>query len=296
MRQIKHSLKRITPDKIWHQLFITRRLAREMKKQFKRFLNFPSFYLSMPYMKATAKKRALPDFLIIGAQKGGTSFFLRLLAQHPQIHAPGPEVHYFDKEFNYKKGELWYRSHFPLKSVLSPGDLVGEKTPDYLFFPNAAKRIQMDLPNAKLICLLRNPTERAISNYFMAVRGGRESLPIMEALITEEARYGSSGYGHRSYKRRGLYLEQIKRYENYFNKNKLLILSSEEFFANPQKILKQVFKFLGVDETFVCPNLSFRNVGKNKVPVPSEVYEYLDKYFKPHNRRLYSYLNRDFGW
>jgi hypothetical protein len=73
-------------------------------------------------------------------------------------------------------------------------------------------------------------------------------------------------------------------------------LSSEEFFADPQKILKQVFKFLGVNETFNYADLSPRNVGKNKTTVPSEVYDYLNEYFKPHNLELYNYLNRDFGW
>jgi len=298
MHQIKKSIKRITPEKIWTKLFSIRRFVVRILRRdnLTRIKNNPFYYLATPYRTVTAKNRALPDFLIIGTQKGGTVSLHRLLAQHPQMHMAKVEAHYFDIESNYKKGELWYRSHFPFRSKIAPDDLVGERTPDYLFFPNAAKRIQKDLPNIKLICLLRNPTERAISNYFMAVRGGRESLPIMEALTTEEERYGSSGYGHRSYKRRGLYLEQLKRYEGYSLKNQLLILSSEEFFTNPQKTLKQVFRFLGVGETFECSNFSPRNVGKNKTPIPKEVYEYLNKYFKPYNRRLYNYLNRDFGW
>ena len=244
---------------------------------------------------ATAKRRALPDFLIIGTQKGGTSSLFHLLIQHPQIHpldSKVKEVHYFDRRRNYKKGELWYRSHFPLRDTINPGELVGEATPAYLFFPDAAKRIQKDLPNAKLICLLRNPTERAISHYFMQVREKQECRPIMEAMLGEEVGH----YFYKFYKSRGLYLEQIKRYESYLKKNRLLILSSEEFFADPQKILKQVFRFLGVDETFNCSNLSPRNVGKNKTQVSKEVYEYLNEYFKLHNQRLYQYLNRDFGW
>ena len=238
---------------------------------------------------ATAKRRALPDFLIIGTQNGGTTSLRYLLGQHPQVYAPKGEPRYFNIESNYKKGELWYRSHFPLRSALAHGDVVGEKTPGYLFNSNAAKRIQKDLPNAKLICLLRNPTERAISDYFMALGEKRERRPIMEVVLGE-------GGTWRSYKKRGLYLEQLQRYEKYLKKNQLLILSSEEFLSNPQKVLKQVFRFLGVDETFRCSNLSPRHVGKNKTSVPREVYEYLNAYFKPHNRRLYNYLNRDFGW
>ena len=289
MHQIKKAIKGIIPEKIWARLFSIRRFVRKIlrRNNLIRIKNNPLYYLATPYRMITAKNRALPDFLIIGTQKGGTSSLYRLLDQHPQINFPRLEAHYFDNNHNYKKGELWYRSFFPLKRTLLPGGLVGEKTPDYLFFPNAAKRIQKDFPNAKLICLLRNPTDRAISQYFMTLREGREKTPITEEMMH---------VGKRHYKRRGLYLEQIKRYEKYLKNNQLLILSSEEFFADPQKILKQVFKFLGVDENFECPDLLPRNVGKNKTPVPPEVYEYLNKYFKPHNEKLFKYLNRDFGW
>src|SRR4030066_135636 len=181
-----------------------------------------SYYFMLPYRITTAKRRALPDFLIIGTQKGGTSSLFHLLIQHPQIHpldSKVKEVHYFDRRRNYKKGELWYRSHFPLRDTINPGELVGEATPAYLFFPDAAKRIQKDLPNAKLICLLRNPTERAISHYFMQVREKQECRPIMEAMLGEEVGH----YFYKFYKSRGLYLEQIKRYESYLKKNRLLI-------------------------------------------------------------------------
>ena len=244
------------------------------------------YYSTRPYRMVTAKNRALPDFLIIGTQKGGTNYLGYLQKQHPQIHMARGEVHYFDREPNYKKGELWYRSHFPLQGEINQSEIVGEATPGYLFSPKAAKRIKEDLSNAKLICLLRNPTERAISHYFMSIRHKNERRPIVEAILDDKSQY----------KQRGLYLEQIKRYEKYLKENRLLILSSEELFANPKKILKQVFKFLGVDETSERPDIRPRNVGKNKTTVPPEVYEHLNKYFQPHNRRLYNYLNRDFGW
>src|SRR4030067_585144 len=263
---------------------VINRIRREIYK----IKRHPFYFLAFPYRLATAKRRALPDFLIIGTQKGGTLSLLNFLSQHPQIRTAPQEVHYFDAESNYKKGELWYRSHFPIRDTINPGEFVGEKTPEYLFSPDAAKRIQKDLPNVKLICLLRNPTERAISHYFMALRKGTKQHPISEAMMTREER-------PRSFKKRGLYLEQIKRYESYLKKKQLLILSSEEFFVNPQKVLKQVFDFLGVDKTFKCRDLSPRSVASNKAPVPREVYDYINEYFKPHNQRLYNYLNRDFG-
>ena len=279
MRQIKQIIKRITPDKIWTRLFRIRRFFRKSRKR---------GYLikAKIYGLLTAKKRAFPDFLIIGTAKGGTTSLRFFLSQHPQIHIKKGEPNYFNREFNYSKGDLWYRSRFPFRSEVASGDLVGEKTTDYLFNPNAAKRIQKDLPNAKLICLLRNPTERAISDYFMCINEKTEHFPIMGAMRIDRGLY----------RNRGLYLEQLKRYESYLKKDRLLILSSEEFFANPQKVLKQVFKFLRVDETFKCPDLSPVNVGKNKNLVSNEVYEYLNEYFKPHNQKLYKYLNRNFGW
>ena len=212
----------------------------ETYKKIKKLKKDALYYLTSIYRMATSKKHTLPDFLVIGAIKGGTTFLRTLLFGHPQILMALGETDYFNKEYNYKRGELWYRSHFPLQNEVAVGDLVGEKTPTYLFSLDAAKRIQKDLPNAKLICLLRNPTERAISNYFMAVKEKKEHLPIMGVMLSEETR-------RRSYKKRGLYLEQLKRYESYLKKKQLLILSSEEFFANPQKILRRLYKYLHRD-------------------------------------------------
>lgn len=275
-QQVKRIIKGVAPKKVW--VWISKIWG------FVRRLLF--YQLTMPYRTVTAKRRALPDFLIIGTEKGGTTSFYYFLSQHPQIHVPSWEVSYFNKESNYEKGELWYRSNFPLISKINPGELVGDKTPGYLFSPDAPERIQKDLPNAKLICLLRNPTDRAISDYFMALRDKDEHLPIMDAMLADRGRY----------KNRGLYFEQLKRYERFLKNKRLLILSSEDFFAHPKKILKQVHRFLGTDEKFKPGDLFPKNVGDNKAPVSPEVYEYLNEYFKPHNQRLYNYLNRDFGW
>src|SRR3989337_2740966 len=97
-----------------------------------RIKRYGYFNLSLPYRMATAKRRALPDFLIIGTQKGGTKSLSYFLSQHPQVHMPvsiSGELHYFDRDSNYKKGDLWYRSHFPFRSAIKPGELVGETTP-----------------------------------------------------------------------------------------------------------------------------------------------------------------------
>ena len=139
---------------------------------------------------ATAPWRALPDFIIIGAQKCGTTTLFDLLEQHPLL-APSykKEIHYFDGGLDpridtFKKGLSWYRGHFPLKS----GKLTFEASPLYLFNSLCAERIKRAVPDVKLIVLLRNPTDRAISHYFHSLRAGDERLGIAEALKSEERR------------------------------------------------------------------------------------------------------------
>jgi hypothetical protein len=259
----------------------------------------------------TSSFRSLPHFIIIGTQKGGTSSLFHYLAQHPQIFASSAkEVHFFDggldpKADTHAKGLHWYRSHFPLKRSMGKGDLTGEASPLYIFNPLVPARIHGVLPNVKLIALLRDPAERAISHYFHERRKKRETLPIMKALQAEESRISASignanlkskKYIHYSYKSRGLYKEQLERYLQYFRREQLLILSSEEFFEQPQKTLHQVFGFLGVDEGFEVKDTKPVNVGKNRTDVPAEVYEYLRAYYAPHNEALYELIGRDFGW
>jgi hypothetical protein len=260
------------------------------------------------YRLATARTRRLPDFLVIGAQKSGTTSLHSSLIQHPQIFgACVKEVHFFDK--NFSKGDLWYRAHFPIRHTVPSGCIVGESSPYYLFHPHAPERIRGELPHAKLIAILRNPVERAISHYFHEAKKSREDLPIMEALLAEDGRiepevekmlederFYSRVHRSYSYKRRGVYIEQLSRYREYRDNGQLLVLASEEFFTEPHRVLEEVFAFLGVDPTFVCGDIRPKNVGMNRRDVPPAVYEYLNSYFAPYNERLYRYIGRDFGW
>jgi hypothetical protein len=256
-----------------------------------------------------AKRRVLPDFIIIGAQKAGTTSLYSYITQHPQaLCAWEKEVHYFD--LNYRRGILWYRSHFPLTPRPGQGSFItGEASPYYLFHPLCPERIQAALPNVKLIVLLRNPVDRAISHYFHEVKLGWEPLPIQEALEKEEQRiepeltrmrndpfYHSAAHQHFSYKGRGVYLDQIKPYLNIFHRKQVLILSAEDLFAEPLKNLGHVFDFLGIDSSFMPHNLRARNVGSYTEKVPGKTYESLVDYFASPNEQLYKHLNRDFGW
>jgi len=260
---------------------------------------------------ATANYRALPDFIIIGSQKCGTTSLFHYLGQHPQIAASfGKEVHYFDGGLepsvdNFQKGKRWYQANFPLKKAIQPGHKAFEASPLYIFHPLAPRRIHDLIPRVKLIALLRNPTERAISHYFHTKRRGKEDLPLFEALKRERDRlepvmksgdYKCDAFIHQSYQSRGLYLMQLKRYLEYFSRDQILIMSSEEFFASPTACLRTVFEFVGVDPLFGIEDLAARNVGGNKQQVDARAHEYLDAFFKPHNEALYQFVGRDYGW
>lgn len=256
---------------------------------------------------ATASIRAFPNFIIIGAQRSGTSSLFSYLIQHPQIvGSVTKEVHYFDKHF--EKGPDWYRSNFPLQ-LINEHALIGEATPSYLYYPEVPQRISNLLPEVKLIAILRNPTERAISQYFYTVKNGGEDLPLMDALLAEESRIELEEAGQgiaknskkapsqiHSYKQRGHYFQQLDRYWAHFPRNRVLIVESLALFRQPEETLREVFDFLGTDPDFKPPDLAPRNSNPIRQEVPEAVYRYLDAYFAPHNERLYAALQRDLGW
>jgi len=263
------------------------------------------------YRKKTWRRRSLPDFIIIGAQKSGTSSLFAYLSQHPQL-LPSfkKEVHFFDGGLspeidNYEKGEAWYRAHFPLRKEVKGHLKTFEASPLYIFNPLTPKRIFEFLPEVKLIAILRNPTERAISHYFHEKRKGRETLRIHDALQEEEKRlasiaknqdYKNEAFKSYSYKGRGLYEHQIKRYFDYFPMNQILVFNSEKLFINPDNALRQVFEFVGVDIDFKVRDLRPRRIAKNKTEIPPKVYQYLNNYFWPHNQALYRLVGKSFDW
>jgi len=245
-----------------------------------------------------------PEFLIVGAQKAGTTFLYNCLKQHPDIlPASTKEIHYFSQHFN--KGLDWYLQHFPERES---GKISGEASPFYLFHPHSAQRIASELPEIKIIILLRNPVQRAISHYHQQARRHHEKLSMMEAFQTENKRIGSawnnlvagkqlSGMKIQqcSYLKRGEYLEQVQRYENYFPAKQLCIIESNDFFDHPQKTLPRVFEFLGVDPHFSPADLWPRKPGNYEDAEP-EVLDFLNEYFASHNEALFEQLGYRFDW
>jgi hypothetical protein len=251
---------------------------------------------------------ALPDFVVIGAQKCGTSTFYYLLVQHPHIDMPiTKELHYFDNF--YEEGLDWYRRCFPPPRFKDGQRCVtGEGTPKYLFDPPVPKRMVKVVPQAKLIVLLRNPVNRAFSHYHHQVRNSDERRSFEEAIEEEEARLRVEwprvleddgyawNYQQSSYLARGLYADQLQRWSKYFDKEQMLVLKSEDFFESPQDAVKRASDFLGLPEWEPEGAIRNKNEGGYTQKMDPDTRKQLEEYFAPHNQRLYEYLGMDFGW
>jgi hypothetical protein len=251
----------------------------------------------------------LPNFLIIGAMKGGTTSLYHNMVQHPKIiPALWKEIYFFDSR--YYKGLNWYRSHFSLKARPRPdrpSRITGEATPSYLYHPHAARRAHACVPEARLVVLLRNPIERAYSHYHHEVRRGGETRSFEEAIEQEEAllsgeldkikedeHYYSKNYMRRSYMTRGIYIDQLKTWMNYFDRERFLILRSEDFFEDPPSALKHVYSFLDLPDWQPDDLKKYGAFQYSKIAKSTR--EYLVGYFEPHNQRLYEFLGTDLAW
>jgi hypothetical protein len=263
--------------------------------------------ISKYYRELTSQQRTLPDFLILGVQKGGTTSLFRYLQQHPNIATVyKKEVKYFD--CNYSKGLDWYRSHFPFREEMDRSYRVsGEASPNYIFHPQAAERARETLPNARLILLLRDPVARALSHYHGNRRKGREKLSFVEAIESEtgrlagekekilaDPRYPMFKYLHFSYLSRGVYVEQIRNWFACFPREQMLILRSEDFFENPAAVFQRVSSFLELPD-WELKGFQIYNYGSYGSMDP-EIEKRLRSYFHPLNQELYDYLGVDFGW
>ncbi len=258
-----------------------------------------------------AALQSMPDFIIIGAQRAGTTSLYRYLAEHPDIlPASHKEVHFFD--FNYNRGLRWYRSHFPsslsIRRLGKRDAITGESTPYYLVHPLVPPRVASHLPDVRLIILLRNPIDRAFSHYRHECVLGRESLSFADALTAEESRIeGESPTSARadpdaknaqrfSYLTRGRYADQLDRWLRHFKRDQILILRAEDQYSDPDTCLRRVHRFLGRQERALSSNRVHNASPPGESAVSPAVREHLAAYFRPHNMRLYQLLGVDFGW
>jgi Sulfotransferase domain len=230
---------------------------------------------------------SLPDFVIIGAQKCGTTAFYDLLTKHPHVEpAAIRELHYFDRPDRFEKGAEWYRRCFPPPRWKDGRrSITGEKTPYYLFHPHVPRRMAEVIPRARLIVMLRNPVDRAYSQYQHDLSMGRTQPDAFEEVIELQ---------DSSYLPRGIYVDQLLRWSEYFSKEQMLVLKSEDFFGHTTETLRQVQHFLDLPhQELVLPT---RRSGDRYQPMDPATRQRLEAYFGPHNQRLYEYLGVDFGW
>ena len=261
--------------------------------------------------------RGSPDFVIIGGQKCGTTSLYDFIVRHPDIiPAHQKEIHYFTLQ--YRLGKQWYRSNFPINlsrhNYLKKQKklLTGEASPTYIFYPTAPNRMKKILPDVKLIVILRNPVDRAYSQYHHAIKFNiiSPSTPFEKIIELSKERYAKkkewddilnnhdsnpTQYRAHSFIARGVYADQLENWFKYYDKKQFLFLATEDFHKNPQQTLDQTFNFLGVIP-FNANNLKNLNVGNYKEKMNEDTRKSLIEYFKLHNKRLYRLLQRDFDW
>lgn len=215
----------------------------------------------------------LPNFLVIGAPRCGTSSLARYLRGHPEVFLATPkELHFFDRE--YERGLGWYCEHF---AGVDGETAVGEASPSYLYRAEAVERMAAAVPSARLIAVLRDPVARAYSHYWMERMRGRERRSFAQAVEVElsggAARPGPAGSGGMAYLDRGRYLGQLERVGRHYPRSSLLVQLFDDVVADPVGSYRTVCRFLSVSDTFVPPllgtavnpSVAFRSLGLRRL-------------------------------
>jgi len=256
--------------------------------------------------RITASRRRLPDFLIIGGQRCGTTSLYRYLITHPAVAGsyPGKGVHYFDS--HPERSLAWYRAHFPVDRGTGP--VTGEGSPYYIFHPLVARRVATALPDVRVIAMLRDPVERAYSHYQQEYARGFEDCKTFEEAVDREPErlagehdrlvadptYASYAHRHHSYLARGEYLGQLVEWHRHLPRDQVLVVHAERFFADPQSVMADVHGFLGLERVPVA-DARAHNARAYSGMLPA-TRERLIRHFEEPNRWLYEYLGSDLGW
>lgn len=259
----------------------------------------------------TASLRYAPDFIVVGAQRCGTTSLFRALEQHPQVVRPtfNKGINYFD--MNYHKGSRWYGAHFPLRVRLGSRDQVPrvafEASGYYMFHPMAPERIARDLPDVKIVAMLRDPVERAYSAWkHESARGfddfsfedavGRESQRTQgerERMI-DDPQYQSYAYRHHSYTARGHYSAQLRQFYDRLPASNIHVVYSETFFAQPEDEFGLLADFLGID---AGTGIKFdRHNARPSGPMPGQTREILTQEYRDEADALEMLVGRRPPW
>jgi hypothetical protein len=194
-----------------------------------------------------------PDFVGLGAQKAGTSWIYSCLYDHPQVCIPVKDLHFFSRERNWSRGFAWYEVQF---ARCASDAVAGEFSTSYLADPDTAARIHARYPTVKLLACLRNPAERAFSNFLNDLQAG--ALP-------PETRFDDAMASHPEYVQQGRYASQLQRYLDRFPRDALLVLLYDDLQRAPLEFMSSIYRFLGVDDSFV-PRMLHERVNVARVP------------------------------
>jgi hypothetical protein len=265
---------------------------------------------------ATASRRQLPSFILVGAQRAGTTSLFRALMSHPLIHSANYHkgVNYFD--VNYHRDFSWYQGHFPTTanlqrasrtSSVSGDPITFEASGYYMFHPCAPERMARHLPDVRILAMLRDPVERAFSAYKHELARGFETESFERALELEDERlegqaermladpgYQSFSHRHHAYLRRGQYAEQLQRLGEHFPVEQIHAIDSESFFEQPETTYTGVLEFLGLP--LAMPDRFDRWNGRPSSPLPEETRTRLREHFSSHDRALAELLGREPAW
>jgi hypothetical protein len=262
----------------------------------------------------TAGARAEPTFLMVGAQRCGTTSLFRALLSHPNVLRPimHKGVNYFD--VNSGKSWKWYLGHFPLKAnarrKAAPGrESAGifEASGYYMFHPHAPARIAQALPDVKIVAMVRDPVERAYSAYKHEFARGFETETFERALELEDTRiepelarmlddpsYQSDTYRHRAYRRRGHYAEQLDQFTSLLGPSSVHVVESERFFTEPEAEYTRLLEFLELPAV-MPPSFDQYNARPGS-PLDPGLHAELRAHFKPHDDALEKFLGRPATW
>jgi hypothetical protein len=271
---------------------------------------------SRSYGRITAPQRMLPSFLICGGQRCGTTSLYRALAAHPAVLKAvlHKGVHYFDTAYHHGIG--WYQGHFPTRRTAAKVEQrygvpaqTFESSPYYMYHPHAVARIARDLPEVKLIALVRDPVERAYSQHAHELARGFESEPSFglalaleparlrgqEERLTTDPRYYSFAHQHHAYRARGEYATYLTAMASRIGRDRLLVVESERFFTEPQAAYDEVLAFLGLPE-LGYPPFEQHNARPRTSPMDERTRRELTAHFAPHDERLAELLGRPPVW
>ena len=258
----------------------------------------------------TGSIRVLPDFLVIGAKRCGTTSLFYHLPEHPCISkSPHDNMGFFNDNFHL--GVNWYKSFFPtiftrnkIKSEFG-NFLAFDVTTTYMEEESTANNVYQTKPNMKIIVILRNPVDRAYSQYHLNLREKAEKRSFEDAMEENMNELNKESYERyeikpkfsveeNNYLKKGLYAQQLRHWLKIFPRENILIISTEEFESNQQIIYNKIFEFLNISK-FEVKNTKKMQKG-NYPPIKSETRNLLLDYFRPHNHELFELINMEFDW